>query len=201
MADAIPALLKVIQSDPDPHVRERAVGALYQVPDLDRYKITPVLARVLEETDRESAVTRDEAACALAAHLEEDAPAKTVDVLLDMLTSSELKIFEGNRTKVSGVGVEGTGGKSEVQLNLGADARFLAAEGLGSLGRKANRPDVIKALRQAAQDDDRKLSIKAKEAALGHQTIANAVIFGSNTERTTETQRIQRKTPPRRQNH
>ena len=49
-----------------------------------------------------------------------------------------------------------------MQVNLGGDARFMAAEGLGWLGRKANRPDVVKALQEAAQDNDRKLSIKAK---------------------------------------
>jgi HEAT repeat protein len=166
MTEAIPALLEAIKSDPNPEVRERAVGALYQVPDLDKYKITPALAALLEETDAENAVARYEAACTLAQHLEAKAPDKTVDVLLDMLTSSRVKVFNGNETKVSGVGVEGAGGKSEVQVNLGGDARFMAAEGLGWLGRKANRPDVVKALQEAAQDNDRQLSIKAKEALL-----------------------------------
>jgi HEAT repeat protein len=166
MTEAIPALLDVIKADPDPQVRERAVGALFKVPDFDKYKITPVLAAVLEETGRETAVTRYEAACSLAQHLESKAPDKTVDVLLDMLTSGNVKIFNGNETKVSGVGVEGSGGKSEVQTNLGGDARFMAAEGLGWLGRKANRPDVVKALQEAAQENDRKLSLKAKEALL-----------------------------------
>jgi HEAT repeat protein len=166
MTDAIPALLNVIKADPDPEVRVRAVGALYKVPELDKYKITPVLAAVLNETDRETAVIRYEAACTLAAHLEAKAPDKTVDVLLDMLTSSNLVIFNGNKAKVSGVGAEGTTGRSEVQLDQGGDARFLAAEALGWLGHKANRPDVLKALQEAAQDNDRKLSLKAKEALL-----------------------------------
>jgi HEAT repeat protein len=166
MTDAIPALLNAIKADPDPEVRVRAVGALYKVPDLDKYKITPVLAAVLNETGRETAVIRYEAACTLAAHLEAKAPDKTVDVLLDMLTSSNLVIFNGNNTKVTGVGAEGTNGKSEVQLDQGGDARFLAAEALGWLGSKANRPEVVKALQGAAQDNDRKLSLKAKEALL-----------------------------------
>ena len=166
MTDAIPALLNVIKADPDPEVRVRSVGALYKVPDLDKYKITPVLTEVLNETGRESAVLRYEAACTLAAHLEAKAPDKTVDVLLEMLTSNDLKIFNGNKTTVSGVGAEGPAGKSVVQLDLGGDARFLAAEALGWLGRKANRPDVLKALQEAAQDNDRKLSLKAKEALL-----------------------------------
>ncbi len=34
----------------------------------------------------------------------------------------------------------------------------MAAEALGWLGRKANRPDVLKALQEAAQDDDGQLS-------------------------------------------
>jgi HEAT repeat protein len=166
LTDAIPALLNVIKADPDPEVRVRSVGALYKVPDLDKYKITPVLAAVLNETGRETAVIRYEAACTLAAHLEAKAPDKTVDVLLEMLTSNDLKIFNGNKATVSGVGAEGTAGKSEVQLNLGGDARFLAAEALGWLGRKANRPDVIKALQEAAKDDDGRLSVEAKKALL-----------------------------------
>jgi HEAT repeat protein len=166
MTEAIPSLLEVIKSDPNPEVRERAVGALFQVPDLDMYKITPVLAAVLEETEAETAIVRYEAACTLARHLDAKAPDKTADVLLDMLTSSRVKVFNGNETKVSGVGVEGAGGKSEVQVNLGGDARYMAAEGLGWLGRKANRPDIIKALQEAAQDKDGKLSLEAKKALL-----------------------------------
>ncbi len=166
MTETIPALLEVIKADPDPQVRERAVGALFKVPDLDKYKITPVLAAVLEETGRDTAVTRFEAACTLAQHLEANVPDKTVDVLLDMLTSNDVKVFNGNATIVSGVGAEGNGGKSEVQVNLGGDARFMAAEALGWLGRKANRPDVIKALQEAAQDKNSQLSLKAKEALL-----------------------------------
>jgi HEAT repeat protein len=82
------------------------------------------------------------AATFLASHFGSKAPDETVDVLLAMLTSNKL----------------------EVQLSTGGDARFQAAEALGWLGRKANRPDVIKALQEAAQDSDVTLSSKAKVA-------------------------------------
>ena len=81
-----------------------------------------------------------------------------------MLTNSTLVNFYGNETKVSGVGGEGTGGKSEVKTNQGGDARYMAAEALGWLGKKAKRPDIVKALENAAQDKDTKLSVEAKKA-------------------------------------
>jgi HEAT repeat protein len=166
LTDAIPALLSIVKEDQDPEARVHSIYALSEVWDLDKYKITPVLAGVLEETSRETALVRYNAAYTLATHLEAKAPDKTVDVLLDALMDVNLVIFNGNNAKVSGVGAEGTGGKSEVQEDLGGDARFVAAEALGLLSRKANRPDVIKALEKAAQDNDRKLSLNAKEALL-----------------------------------
>jgi HEAT repeat protein len=163
---AIPDVLKIIGTDPDPVVRQRCLWALFDVPDLDRYKITPVLTAVLDETARGTTLLRYDSARVLAVRLHDKAPAKVVDVLLEMLNDRGLLIFHQTDTKVSGVGAEGAAGKSEVQENQDGDARFLAAEALGQLGRKANRPDVLKALQEAAQDSDRKLSLKAKEALL-----------------------------------
>ena len=166
VAEAIPALLKTAAADPDTGVRLRSVWALCKAPDLDKYKITPVFTALLDETEGTTSAVRDEAAYALAFHLRDKAPDKTIDVLLDMLTDPKLILFNGNQTKVSGVGAEGNTGKSEVKENVGSDARFIGAEALGWMGRKANRPDVIKALQKAAQDDDRRLSSTAKDALL-----------------------------------
>ena len=82
-----------------------------------------------------------------------------------MLTSNTLVIFNGNETKVSGVGTEGKPGSSAAKTNQGGDARYMAAEALGWLGKKANRPDIVKASPggRPGQKDD-KLSTEAKLA-------------------------------------
>jgi len=161
---AIPDVLKIVKADPDGVVRQRCLWALFDVEDLDKYGITPVLTGVLDETAADSALLRYDAARVLALRLGDKAPAKTADVLLDMLTNRALVIFNGNDTKVSGVGGEGTGGTSQVQTKQGGDARYMAAQALGWLGKKANRPDIVKALEVAAQDKDAKLSAEAKQA-------------------------------------
>ena len=107
---------------------------------------------------------RYDAARLLAARLHENAPNKTADVLLEMLTAQGLVQFNGTDAKTSGVGSEGTGGKTTVNVDQGGDARWMAAEGLGRLRRKANRPDILKALQDATQDKDAKLRDFASEA-------------------------------------
>jgi HEAT repeat protein len=161
---AIPEVLKIVKADPDVLVRQRCLWVLFDVEDLDKYNITPVLTAVLQETDKGSALPRYDAARVLALRLRDKAPDKTADVLLDMLTNSTLVNFYGTEAKVSGVGAEGAGGKSEVKTNQGGDARYMAAQALGWLGRKANRPDIIRALQDATQDKDARLSAAAKQA-------------------------------------
>jgi len=161
---AIPAVLKLIQSDPDPRVRQLCVESLFGVEDLRGNHITPVLTALLDETAPETALLRYDAARMLAAKLTTDAPDKTIDVLLDMLKNKELVQFNGTNTQATGVGTEGAGGKTTVSEAKGGDARYMAAEALGWMGRKANRPDVLKALNDAARDDDADLKAKAKEA-------------------------------------
>ena len=161
---AIPSVLKILRSDPDPLVRQRCLWALFDVQDINKYKITPVLTAVLDETGADAALLRYDAARVLALRLAENAPDKTVDVLLDMLNNKDLIQFKGTGAKTSGVGGEGTGGKTTVNVDQGGDARWMAAEALGWLRRKANRPDVLKALQDAAQDKDANLRNKATEA-------------------------------------
>jgi HEAT repeat protein len=161
---AIPAVLKIIKSDPDPLVRQRCLWSLFDIRKLDQYGITPVLTEVLNETDPNATLVRYDSARLLALCLRDNAPDKTPDVLLDMLNNRSLYQFNGSTAHTSGVGTEGAGGKTQVNEAKGGDARYMAAEALGWLSRKANRPDVVKALETAAQDDDANLKAKAKEA-------------------------------------
>ena len=68
--------------------------------------------------------------------------------------------------RVEGSGTESTTGRANVQANLGGDARYMAVEALGWLGKKASgRDEVVKAIREAAKDPDGKLR-KAADKAL-----------------------------------
>jgi HEAT repeat protein len=160
---AIPAVLKILRADPDPLVRQKCLWSLFDVQDLEKFKITPVLTGLLDETGDETLLIRYDAARVLALRLEDRAPDKTVDVLLDMLTNRKLQQFKGTSTNTTGVGTEGSG-KTSVNVEQGGDARYMAAEALGWLRRKANRPDVVTALQEAAEEKDANLKGKATEA-------------------------------------
>lgn len=134
----------------DVFVRHRCIWALFSVDDLDRENARAALEAVLHETDDRTLEVRYEAARLLAARLESRAPDKTVDVLLHMLTNDQLFLFQGTSATVQGVGGEQNTGTSNVENQLGSDGRFLAAEALGWLGRKADTPAVIQALNKAA---------------------------------------------------
>ena len=168
-ADAIPAILKYIQSDPDPEVRHFCVYALNGVQDLEGYKAVGPLSAVLEETDQNTKMVRYSVARLLAGRLQARAPAKTADVLVTMLTDHNLFIYNGTDAKVKGVGTEGTAGGSETMQKLGEDGRYMGAEALGWMGAKANRPEVIQALQEAKQDKDANLRNKAAEAVCADQ--------------------------------
>jgi HEAT repeat protein len=160
---ALPTLLDVIRDDSQPIVRQRCVWSLFNWPQLDP-KTTAVLTAVLDETaEDDGLMVRYDAARLLAARLKERAPDKTADVLLHMLKNEHL--FQFNNTEVKGgVGNEGGGGKTNVTVNQGGDARFMAAKSLGDLGKKANRADVLDALKAAAKSDDKRLSEEANKA-------------------------------------
>ena len=82
--------------------------------------------------------------------LQDKAPEKTADVLLEMLKNKTLLVYNRTDAKVEGADNEVSRGKVNVAENLGGDARYMAAVALGLLGDKAkNRPDVIEALKKA----------------------------------------------------
>lgn len=163
-AEVVAGVLPFIPSDPDPEVRHQCLWTLRNIQDLNKYKITPVLAGLLEETGPATTTLRYDAARILAGRLGDKAPDKTADVLLEMLTAESLVQFNGTNAKTRGVGGEGTAGTTQVNEDQGGDARWMAAEALGWLGRKAKRPDILKALEAAKTDKDEKLKEKATEA-------------------------------------
>jgi HEAT repeat protein len=168
----LPALLRAIEHDRNHDVRQRCVWALFNVPkeDLKRTGGDKMLTRVLDETSSQASLVRWDTARALAFAFHEEAPPKTVDVLLEMLTSEGLRVFNQTDASVKAAGGEAASAGSAVAENLGGDARYMAAEALEQLGRLASqRPDVIDALKKAERDSDQRLEEAAGKAlkALG----------------------------------
>ncbi len=170
--EAVPALLEAIHKDPDPLVRQRCVWSLFQFRQLrdDAQKkllqdARPILSGVLEEKSDDHTLVRYDAARLLAFAYNENAPDRTIDVLMEMLTNKTLRVFNKTDARVVGAGNEATGGQSEVAPDLGGDARYMAAEALGWLGSKAaKRPDVVEGLRTAARDRNTELKDAARKS-------------------------------------
>ncbi|HEY7156391.1 MAG TPA: HEAT repeat domain-containing protein [Gemmataceae bacterium] len=166
---ALPVILKTIANDADPLVRQKCVWSLFQLgsprdpkPFLD-CGADRVLTKLLDEQGFD--LSRYDAARKLAQVLGADAPDKAADVLLTMLQSKGLNVYNGTDATVTGANTEAAAGKVNVKENLGGDARYMAVEALGWMKGKARaRKDVMEALRKAAEDKDAKLRKTAKEA-------------------------------------
>jgi HEAT repeat protein len=164
--EAIPALLESIEKDPDSLVRQRCVWALFEFWTLGEAgrknfltKAKPILSSVLDEKGKEFTLVRYDAARMLANGWKADAPDRTVEVLLEMLTNKALRVFNKSDVKVDPAG----SGRTSTAENLGGDARFMAAQALGWLGKTASaRRDVVDSLKAAAMDKDVQLQEAAK---------------------------------------
>jgi serine/threonine protein kinase/HEAT repeat protein len=158
--EAIPDMLDVIANDTITDVRIACVWALNEMakPELKESGADKMLTKVLDESGNITALVRYNAARKLAHAMHEEAPDKTVDVLLEMLTNPTVKVYIGTDVKPEK-------GRPEMQANIGGDARFMAAQALGWLGKKASgRKDVVDALKAAAKDADPKLRESATAA-------------------------------------
>src|SRR5262249_54490261 len=132
--------------------------------DIERHGGVAILTAMLDDMKDEMTLARYDAARALAFNFRGDAPDKAATTLVEMMQNKKLLVYKGTGAQVSGATSETSGG-STVKANLGGDARYMAADALGWMGdRAADRPDVVKALREATRDPDEKLSKKATEA-------------------------------------
>jgi HEAT repeat protein len=167
---AVPALLRIVESDPDPQVRHHCAWCVAQRVDHESNRISKVFAKVIEETDPDTRVLRYEAAFHLAKHLKSKVPDRAVDVLFDLFRDRELRGYSGTAVKVSGSGSESESGRAEVREMRPAgdfNAQIIAAQALGWIGPKANRPEIVKALRAAMKENDPALQ-KAVSSALAN---------------------------------
>jgi hypothetical protein len=124
-----------------------------------------LLTKVLNERSRDMRLVRYSAARKLASLLQEEAPGKTADVLLEWLTDKAVVIYNRTDARVEGAGTEATAGRANFEQSLGSDARFMAAQALSWLGDKAaKRPDIVQALCKAAKEENATLRKYAKQA-------------------------------------
>jgi HEAT repeat protein len=166
---AVPALLAVVASDADPTVRHHCAWCVAQRRDYESNGIAKVFSKVIEETDPAAIALRYEAALHLANHLHSKAPDKTVDIMLELFRDKDVKPYSGTAVKVSNSGGEASAGKAELtekRSSTNFNSQVLAARALGWLGAKANRPEVIAALRAALKEDDPVLRKAISEALL-----------------------------------
>ena len=156
-------MVQLLRDSRDPGVRQRAVWLLGNH-DMKRLGAVPALEAVLAETDEQYILVRYEAAVRLAVHLGEESSTKTIDVLVAYLNDHGGQVYKGSRVRVSRYGAEAKTGDSEVKQLGSDDPRWMPAYALGLIGRKADRPDVIRGLEEVAKADDAKVREKAREA-------------------------------------
>ena len=145
-------------------MRQRCIWCFFNVRDLPD-DAAAVLTAILDETSESGLMVRYDAARMLATYRRENAPDKAVDWLLHMLKNENLQIYRRTESKVSGGSTESSSGGTTVQQDAGGDARFLAAQALSRMGRKAaGRKDVIDELKKAAEAKDERLRTEAKMA-------------------------------------
>jgi HEAT repeat protein len=163
--DALPDVMDVLGNpDEDPDVRHRCVWVFFYVPNLEEAGADKVLTKILDETGDRTRFMRYDAARALAFNMRERAPDQAAAVLLKML-GDKVSIYSGTGTGGTNTGGEaGRHGNTTTEEKSGGDGRYMAAQALGQMGRKANKPEIIDALQKAAADPDPTLSKAAREA-------------------------------------
>ncbi len=149
--EVVAALLKVLGEKGNYPVRHRAVWTLARLKEINQPAVVEALTKTLAETAPEARLLRYEAATTLAAGLGPRTPDKALDVLLEALKDSEVKIYQGTGTKVSSTGSGAGAGEAQVKEQGAGDWRRAVALALARVGRRANRPDIRAALRKVQE--------------------------------------------------
>jgi len=163
---AIPTVIEIIRADPEPQLRSMCMHVLLKVPDLNRHDARKVLIEVMDEKNPLSDVRVSYvAARVLARHLKDKTPEKVIQLLLDRLKTTDQTsvVYRGADTRVDGAGEE-RANQPSVTDKTGGDARLLAAEALGWVGAAANKPEIIKTLKELTKAKDQELAQEATEA-------------------------------------
>lgn len=158
---ALPVLVEVIRKERDPMIKLMAIVVLLHIKDIKQNDAEKLLLALVND-DRAIDVHRREAARVLALHLGDSSPDKVGEVLLDMLRATNLQLYQGAEVRAGATGENQ--GATAVKENTGGDARFLAAEALGWMGRKANKPEIIRELEKTQQEKDEQLRQASTQA-------------------------------------
>jgi HEAT repeat protein len=169
---AVPVLLQVVKEDPNYRLRQRAILALAHLDDPEKAGAIDAFTAVLSETAPESRLVRYDAAVVLGILLGPRAPEKTVDVLLEYLRDKNIQTYLGSDAKPSGAGREARTPEAILTPNFANDCRYQAALALGRIGPKANRPEIVQLLKEAAEAPEAKLHAAAEEALRSIQGLA-----------------------------
>ena len=160
----VPTLLRVIKADSNWSVRQRAVWAVARLDNPIEAGIVPALTPILSETDPDTRLVRYDSAVILGILLGPKAPDKVLDVLQALLDDKQIMMYHGADTKVSSGGPELCAGEATITKNLTGDCRGLAAEAIFRIGPKANRPAILRSLKDAAQSPDSNVRESAQKA-------------------------------------
>jgi HEAT repeat protein len=151
--DVVPELLASLRDDRDPTVRQRVVMALRHVREFEKSGAAGALEKVMDETGQAVTVVRYDAARVLAFVLRDRAPARAVEVLVEMLTNTGLREYKGTDPTLN-KGNESVKSGTGAEEKLGSDARYMAAQALGYIAGSGKRKDALEALRAAATSND-----------------------------------------------
>lgn len=160
---AMPTVVELIGKEPDSHLKLLCIAVLLHARDIKKIGAEKILLELVQD-QRQLDAFRHEAARVLAYHLNEAAPDRVADVLLDMLKMTNVRIYQGTEARAGNTGENQR--NTTVKENVGGDARILAAEALGWMGKKANKPEIILELEKTKQEKDetlRQVSIQALE--------------------------------------
>jgi HEAT repeat protein len=160
---AVPTLQRVLKSDRSWRVRQRAVWALARLDRPDEAGLVAALTAILSETDRETRLVRYDSAIILGLYLGPKADSRTIDALQTLLEDKEVQVYSGSDAKVTRADQE-SGSEPTVTQNGSSDPRGLAARALARIGPKANRPEIIRRLKEAAEAPDPRVRQAANEA-------------------------------------
>jgi HEAT repeat protein len=160
----ITAVEQVLKEESNPRLRQWAVVALGRLDDPEEKGVVPALVAVLSETETATRLVRYDAAVLLGIQLGPRAPDKVLDVLAAYLQDREVHVYLGSRPEVRTGGHGSGSAEGALKPAYHGDCRYQAAIALARIGRRANRPEIMKGLKDAATSTDARVKETATAA-------------------------------------
>ncbi len=169
--DAVPTLLSILANPAnDAKVRERILWALrVHKGNLRSLNVFPALIKVMSEPRYPgSNMLRYDCAYILGLFLENEAPEKTLDVLLEFLKDQNILIYTGTTVGAGGASTETKSGRTKIEEKGFGDGRLMAIAALEKVGtvRVRRRPDIIQQLHVLADNSEIQAELRKKTQEL-----------------------------------